>query len=52
MRAAPGEIVEIELDREEGTLIYEVEVLSGSGRVRKVEIDARTGAVLEIEDED
>ena len=52
LRAAPGEIVEIELDSEDGTLIYEVEVLSGSGRVRKVDIDARTGAVLDIEDED
>ncbi len=52
VRAVPGEIIEIELDRDDGTLIYEVEVLSSAGRVRKVEIDARTGAVLDIEDED
>ena len=50
--AVPGEIVEVELDREHGRLIYEVEVLTSSGRVRKVEIDARTGDVLEVEDED
>lgn len=51
-RAVPGEIIEIELDRDDDTLVYEVEVLSSAGRVRKVEIDARTGAVLDIEDED
>lgn len=52
LQHAPGEIVEVELERDDGRLIYEVEVLGASGRVRKVEIDARTGAVLDIEDED
>lgn len=51
-RAVPGEIVEVELEHEHGRLIYEVEVLTRTGRLRKVEIDARTGQVLEIEDED
>lgn len=51
-RAVPGEIVEVELEREHGQLIYEVEVLTRTGRVRKVEIDARSGRVLDVEDED
>lgn len=50
--AVAGEIVEVELDREDGQLIYEVDVLTRTGRVRQVEIDARTGAVLDVEDED
>lgn len=50
--AVPGEIVEIELEREHERLIYEVKILARSGRVREVEIDARTGAVLRVEDED
>jgi len=49
--AVPGEVLEVEIEREHGRLIYEVEILSRSGRVRKVEIDARTGTVLEVEDE-
>lgn len=49
--AVPGEVLEVELEREHGRLIYEVEILSNSGRVRKVEIDAQTGAVLEVENE-
>jgi uncharacterized membrane protein YkoI len=50
--AVPGEIIEVELDRDHGRLIYEVDVLTSTGRLRQVEIDARTGEVLEVEDED
>lgn len=50
--AVPGEIIEVELDREDGRLIYEVDILTNTGRLRQVEIDARTGEVLEVEDED
>ena len=50
--AVPGEIIEVELDREGGRLIYEVDILTSTGRLRQVEIDARTGEVLEVEDED
>lgn len=50
--AVPGEIIEVELDREGGRLIYEVDVLTSTGRLRQVEIDARTGEVLQVEDED
>ncbi len=50
--AVPGEIVEIELEREHNRLVYEVKILARSGRVREIEIDARSGAVLQVEDED
>ncbi|MGE0530063.1 MAG: PepSY domain-containing protein [Hyphomonadaceae bacterium] len=50
--AVPGEIIEVELDREGGRLIYEVDILTSTGRLRQVEIDARTGDVLDVEDED
>lgn len=49
-RAVPGEVLEVELEREHGTLIYEIEILARSGRVRKVILDARTGAVIGLED--
>lgn len=51
-QAVPGEIVEVELDRDDGKLIYEIDILTQTGRLRQVEIDAETGAVLEVEDED
>lgn len=51
LRAVPGEILEVELEREHGRLLYEIEILARSGRVRKVILDARTGAFLGAEDE-
>lgn len=48
-----GEIIEIELERskEVTVLIYEIKILTPTGRVRELKIDARTGTVLEIEDD-
>ncbi len=51
LAAVPGEILEIELERPHGRLVYEIEILARNGRVRKVILDARTGAVLGVEDE-
>jgi uncharacterized membrane protein YkoI len=47
----PGDVIEVELESKRGALVYEIKVLTGSGRVREIEIDARTGAVLKIEDD-
>lgn len=43
-REQPGDILEIEL--EDDPVSYEVKVLAPDGRVRKLVLDARTGAVL------
>ena len=45
----PGTVKETELDREDGKLIYEIEILTADGLEMEVEIDAETGAVLEVE---
>lgn len=54
-REVPGPVVEVELDRDDddGAVRweYEIEVLMDSGVVRKVKLDARTGAVLKIKDD-
>jgi uncharacterized membrane protein YkoI len=47
-----GEVVEIELDIDDGRVIYDFDVLSPEGRLYAVAIDALTGQVLEIELED
>lgn len=45
----PGEIVELELDKERNKEIYEVEI-KGTDRFYELEIDAETGEVLKIEE--
>lgn len=47
-----GEIIEIQLEYEDGELAYEFDLVSPEGRVFEVEIDARTGAIIEVEDEE
>jgi uncharacterized membrane protein YkoI len=47
----PGDVLKVELEREDGILIYEVKVLTSAGRVREITINAKTGAVLSVEDD-
>ena len=44
----PGDIVEVELEIEDEYIGYEIDILTATGRVREVELDARTGAIIEI----
>ncbi|MBO6758996.1 MAG: PepSY domain-containing protein [Roseibium sp.] len=48
----PGAVQETELEREDGRQVYEIEILTADGVEMEVEIDANTGAVLEIEADD
>jgi uncharacterized protein YpmB len=52
--AVSGEVKEIELEREGGAAIYEVEVLGDDGRLHEVMVDANNGKVLgqEMDEED
>lgn len=47
-----GEMLEVELERDDGRLVYEIKMLASvNGRVREIKLDARTGALIEIEDD-
>ncbi len=45
----PGEVVKIELEREDGIWVYEIKILTPNGRRREVEINARTLAIIKID---
>lgn len=47
----PGDVIEVELEDEKKALVYEIKILTSTGRVREVKIDARTGKVIKIEDD-
>ena len=48
---APGDELKVELEDDDGKPVYEVKILGRNGRVRELDIDARTGVVLKIEND-
>jgi len=51
-RAYPGRILEVELEDEKGRIIYELEILGHDRIVREIHIDARSGELLSVEEDD
>lgn len=47
----PGKIVEAELEKKHNKLVWEVEVITAENKVMEVHIDADTGAVIDVEEE-
>jgi uncharacterized membrane protein YkoI len=45
-REQAGQVLEVELEHEDGHWVYEVKLLQAGGRLMKLELDAATGAVL------
>lgn len=48
---AAGEVIEVELDEDDGQESYEVAVLTPEGRKIEITMDARTGRVLKREED-
>jgi uncharacterized membrane protein YkoI len=51
-RTHPGQVLELELDREDGRWIYEIRLLQPDGQLLKLEVDASTAQVLELKRKD
>lgn len=47
-----GRILDADLDEDDGRLVYEIELLDARGRVWEMKLDARTGKLIEIEQDD
>lgn len=46
-REHPGQVLEVELEHDDGRWIYEIKLLQAGGRLVKLELDAASGAVLQ-----
>jgi uncharacterized membrane protein YkoI len=46
-----GEVVGVELDRQDGRYVYEFKVITSAGRLREVYVDALTAELLKSEDD-
>ena len=44
-------LLEAEFEEEHGRYVYELELITDSGRMIEVDVDAATGAILEVEQE-
>ncbi len=47
-RTHPGQVLELELERDDGRWVYEVKLLQADGQLLKLELDARTAQVLKV----
>lgn len=46
-----GTIVEEELEREDGKLVYSIEIRDANQKIYDVEVDAKTGVIVNVEEE-
>lgn len=48
----PGEILEVELEKKHGRYIYEIEILDAASQVWELKLDAKSGQLLKMEQDD
>jgi len=48
----PGEILEVELEKKHGRYIYEVDILDAASQVWELKLDAKSGQLLKMEQDD
>lgn len=48
----PGKLLEVELEIENGKIVYEIEILGADGIVKEVYINAKTGKLISIKEDD
>ncbi|WP_236035062.1 PepSY domain-containing protein [Alkalihalobacterium elongatum] len=49
LNKVPGQVVEVELEIENGFLVYEIEIITPLGFKYEVEVDVYTGKILKVE---
>lgn len=52
MTVKSGQILETELEEEDGRFVYELEILDEAGQVWELELDAATAELIELDNED
>ena len=52
LEQVPGTVTEVELDDENGLVVYDVEINAEDGTQQSVEVDAKTGKIVNVELED
>lgn len=50
-KAFPGDIIEIEFEKDDGRFIYEIEMIRPDGRMIELKVDAKTATLIELDDD-
>ncbi len=48
----PGKVLEVELEKEHGQIVYEIEILNDNGVITEIYVDAKTGKLLLTKEDD
>ncbi len=48
----PGKVIEVELEYSDGILVYEVDLITTEGRLIEVDMNAATGTIVDVDEED
>lgn len=48
----PGKVIEAELEKDDGVMVWEIELVNNQNELYEFEIDANSGAILESERDD
>lgn len=51
LKNIPGRVLHVDMDLENGVLVYEVFILTAENRIFEVEIHAKTGRIIKMEEE-
>lgn len=51
-KRAEGTVEEGELEKEHGKLVYSFDIRNSKGTITEVQVDAKTGAIVSVEEED
>lgn len=51
LQRVPGQIIFYGMDMENGTLVYEIFILTSQNKIYEIEVNAKTGAIRKIEEE-
>ncbi len=52
LQHVPGNVMHVDMDLENGVLVYEVFIITSQGTIYEVELLAKNGKILKIEQED
>ncbi|MBZ5752839.1 MULTISPECIES: PepSY domain-containing protein [Metabacillus] len=52
LKRVPGQVLHVDMDLEHGVLVYEFFILTAQNRLFEVEVLAKTGRILKVEEED